>query len=72
MESPVFKDACRLFWIVKGHLNCNDNTILDCYIGYFKRVWYDQETYYKEEGFEEAFLERQQLKKNYRRKSTII
>lgn len=49
------KEAYRLFWIVKGHLNAPEQTILDSYNGYFKRVWYNEEAYIHEEGFEEAW-----------------
>jgi len=49
------KDAYRIFWLVKGHLNASEDCILDCYDGYFKRVWYNEESYIHEEGFEEAY-----------------
>ena len=48
-----FKECCRLFWMTKGHLNASDDTIRSCYDGYFKRLWYNNEAYIKEEGFEE-------------------
>ena len=28
-----------MFWIVKGHLNASDDTIIGCYDSYFKRMW---------------------------------
>lgn len=49
------KEAYRLFWIVKGHLNASEQCILDCYDSYFKRVWYNEESYIHEQGFEEAW-----------------
>tara|TARA_B100001113_G_C21023502_1_gene584607 strand:+ start:128 stop:271 length:144 start_codon:yes stop_codon:yes gene_type:complete len=41
--------------MTKGHLNASDETIRSCYDGYFKRLWYNNEAYIKEEGFEEAY-----------------
>ena len=53
------KEAYRLFWMVKGHLNCSDNTALMSANGYFKRLWIDgcngAPLYDYEEGFEEAW-----------------
>ena len=54
-KDSKIKEACRIFWIVKGHLNATESCILDCYDSYFKRVWYMEEAYYREEGFEEAY-----------------
>ena len=59
MSEPDFKECCRIFYIVKGHLRATEETIKSSYNGYFKRVWYDEETYYKTEGFEEAWIEYQ-------------
>ena len=58
MSAPSFKEACRLFWMTKGHLNSSDETILSCYDSYFKRLWYNEEAYIKEEGFEDAYAKR--------------
>ena len=55
MFPPSYKEQCWMFYVVKGHLDVAEETIKDCYDGYFKRIWYDEEVYYKEEGFEEAF-----------------
>jgi hypothetical protein len=52
---PSKKEAHRLFWIVKGHLNATESCIFDCYDSYYKRVWYMEESYLREEGFEEAY-----------------
>ena len=41
--------------MIKGHLSVTPKTALDCQDGYFKRLWYDEESYLKEEGFEEAW-----------------
>ena len=46
--SQDFKEACRLFWMVKGHLGASADS-------YFRRLWGNCENYYKEEGFEEAY-----------------
>jgi len=52
------KEAYRLFYMVKGHLNTDHNTILSCADGYFKRLWGNHEACYHEEGFEEAYQKR--------------
>ena len=49
------REAYRVFWIVKGHFRATESCILDCYDSYFKRVWYMEEAYCREEGFEEAY-----------------
>ncbi len=49
------KEAYRLFWMVKGHLNCTADTAYSCYDGYIKRCWHNEEAYIYEEGFEEAY-----------------
>lgn len=41
--------------MVKGHLNTSPETIRSSYNGYFKRLWYNNEAYIKEEGFEEVY-----------------
>ena len=53
--SQDFKEACRLFWMVKGHLGASDDAILASADSYFRRLWGNCENYYKEEGFEEAY-----------------
>ena len=40
---PDIKEACRVFWLVKGHLKSTDATILSSYNGYFKRLWNNNE-----------------------------
>ena len=49
------KEAHRLFWMVKGHLNTSENTIIESAPGYFKRLWGNHEACYHEDGFEEAY-----------------
>ncbi len=41
--------------MTKGHFNCTEQTILNSYDSYFKRLWYNEEAYIHEEGFEEAW-----------------
>ena len=44
----------RVFWIVKGYIATDENAAA-CYDSYFRRIWYDEESYIYEEGFEEAY-----------------
>ncbi len=55
MNNEKRKDAFRVFWLVKGHLNTSEQCIMDCYDSFFKRVWYMEEAYTKIDGFEEAY-----------------
>ena len=51
-----FKEACRLFWLTKGHLGADNKTIISCSDGYFKRLWNNNErAVYGMEGFDEAY-----------------
>ena len=50
----------RVFWMVKGYIT-DDDTARECYNGYTKRLWYNEEAYRYEEGFEEAY--KKKLKK---------
>jgi len=54
----IEKEAYRLFWMVKGHLNASHETIMSSADGYFKRLWGNHEACYHEEGFEEAYKNR--------------
>ena len=64
MSSTSFKEACRVFWMVKGHINTSEETILSSYDGYFKRLWNNSErAEYGMEGFEEAFDQQESKKK---------
>jgi hypothetical protein len=49
------KEAYRLFWIVKGHIAESDQTALDCYNGYFKRMWIDGSNGAPLSDYEEGF-----------------
>ena len=55
MEGFSHKEAHRLFWMVKGHLDASEQTILESAPGYFKRMWNNNEAYLHEEGFVEAY-----------------
>ena len=58
MSTPDLKEAYRLFWMVKGHLNATEETVLGCADGYFKRLWGNHEAVYHEDGFEAAWNEK--------------
>jgi len=47
----------KVFYMVKGWIG-PDQLVKDCYDGYCRRLWYDEETYYKEDGFEEAYIKK--------------
>lgn len=51
----IDKDAYKLFWMVKGHIDAPHSTIIDSANSYFVRLWANEEAYYREEGFEEAW-----------------
>ena len=40
--------------MVKGYI-ADDDTVKECYNGYNKRLWYNEEAYRYEDGFEEAY-----------------
>lgn len=67
-KEEEFKEACRLFWMVKGHLHTSDDTILSSANSYFNRLWRDgcdgAPIADYEEGFEEAYQER--IKNGYK------
>ena len=53
------KQCYRLLWMVKGHINMSELDVLALYNSYFKRVWYNEESWMAEEGFDEAWEEYQ-------------
>ena len=55
MEQNKIKEAYRIFFLVKGHLGVTEETALACYDSYFKRLWYNQEAWIREEAFEKAY-----------------
>lgn len=56
------KEAYRLFWLVKGHIDTTDTTAFASANGYFKRLWIAGSNgaplSLYEEGFEEAWQEK--------------
>lgn len=40
--------------MVKGYIT-SDKIAYDCYEGYTRRLWHNEESYLREEGFEEAY-----------------
>jgi len=57
MEKDL-KEIYRIFWMVKGHLNCSPETAFEVYSEYFERLWGNHEAVIHEEGFEEAWKKR--------------
>jgi len=57
--STEIYEAYKLFWMVKGHLECSPETALASADGYFKRLWFAGSNgaplYEYEETFEEAY-----------------
>ena len=53
------KEAYKLFFMVKGHLDCSPQTALESANGYFKRLWADgcngAPLYEYEQQFEQAW-----------------
>lgn len=35
------KEEYRLFYMVKGHINASETTIIECADSYFRRLWLD-------------------------------
>ena len=64
MCSPyVRKEANRLNWIIKGKLidlSWSDDDVEKTYHSYFKRLWGNNESYIYEEGFDQAYAEREE------------
>ena len=61
MTLSDYKEANRLFWIIKGHLipiHWDEKSIHSVYNSYFERVWKNEESYTKEIGFAEAWQQR--------------
>ena len=49
------KEAFRVFFLVKGHIDVSEKTAYACYDSYFKRLWYSQEAWTREEAFEKTY-----------------
>ncbi len=62
-EFDSLKEAARLFWLTKGHLNTTEENLRSTHDRYFKRLWIAGSNgaplYDYEEGFEEAWIEYQ-------------
>lgn len=53
------KEAYELFWMIKGRIipdSWSDEDIEKMYYDYFKRCWYNEESYIYRKGFEEAYI----------------
>tara|TARA_R100001460_G_scaffold20504_5_gene42477 strand:+ start:113 stop:304 length:192 start_codon:yes stop_codon:yes gene_type:complete len=61
MVQNKIKEAYRIFFLVKGHLDCSEKTALACYDNYFKRCWYNQESWIREEAFEKEYKKKFKL-----------
>ena len=48
------REVHRVFYMIKGHCT-DDQTARACYDAYFKRLWYNEEAYTHEKGFEEVW-----------------
>jgi len=58
MTPKEFKEANRLFWIIKGHLIPEGYSVKDVSAimdSYFVRCWGNNESYIHEDGFTEAW-----------------
>ena len=53
-----FREACWVFWMVKGHLNSTEDTIRASYDSYLRRLWHNHEECQRYDGFEECFRAR--------------
>ena len=64
MCSPfVRKEANRLNWLIKGKLidrSWSDQEVERTYDSYFKRLWGNNEMYIHEQGFDQAYAEREE------------
>ena len=58
MPNPSHKEVYKMFWCMKGHLECTEQTARDCYEGYFRRAWGNHEWVYHSDGFEEAYTKK--------------
>ena len=48
------REIHQVFYMIKGHCT-DDQTARECYDSYFKRLWYNEEAYTHEKGFEEVW-----------------
>ena len=56
------KEEYRIFFLVKGHLDATQSTVISSYDSYFKRLWFagsdGAPIYEKEEAFEKEWKKR--------------
>lgn len=58
MTLKEIKEANRFMWLIKGTLiplGYSRDNVNSIFKSYFKRIWYNEESYIHEEGFEEAW-----------------
>lgn len=48
------REMHRIFYMVKGYI-ADDDTARACYDSYCRRLWYNEEAYLREDGFDEAY-----------------
>ena len=53
-----WEESCRVFYMVKGHLDATEDTIRSSYDSYLRRLWGNIECYQAEQGFAECFARR--------------
>ena len=61
IDQYILKEANRFYWIVKGQLipeSWSDDQVVAIYDSYMKRIWGNHENIVHEDGFEEAWAER--------------
>ena len=54
MSRSEHKEYHRIFYMVKGYIT-SDEIAKSSYNGYIKRLWWNEEGYYHEDGFEEIY-----------------
>jgi len=56
------KEAYRIFYLIKGHIDSPETTVMSSYNSYFRRAWQSGSDgaphYEKEDGFEEAWAKK--------------
>ena len=65
MNDTIRKEANRFYWIIKGQLipeSWTDKDVEGIYNSYMKRIWGNHEAIVHEDGFEEAWKNRQSMR----------
>lgn len=66
-DKPSLKEAYRIYFLIKGHLDISDEQAYSSYNSYFKRAWQSGSDgaphYEKEDRFEEAWAAKKNEKK---------